>query len=163
MFIAISKLMAIGAGKMKNDSSKFKITRNLPSKFLVSKLYIFYAIGYLFFVAWPAYAAGLVTCTRPGDCTPCLFLQMISNIIRFFVVDITAPLAGLLFLIGGIMMVSAGGNQSRYEKGKEIFKYAVLGVFIILASWAIVNTLITTFGVRIDGFVPSNWWKVKCL
>ncbi|MBU4143063.1 pilin [Patescibacteria group bacterium] len=112
--------------------------------------------------ALPAVAAdGLVPCSGP-NCTVCSFLQLISNVIMFIVRDITAPLAGLLFLIGGIMMVSAGGSEARLKKGKEIFKNTAIGVLIILASWAIVNTLITTFGSNVAGFVPGNWWQVNC-
>ena len=110
----------------------------------------------------PVFAAdGLVPCSGP-NCTVCSFLQLISNVIMFIVRDITAPLAGLLFLIGGIMMVSAGGSEARLKKGKEIFKNTAIGVLIILASWAIVNTLITTFGSNVAGFVPGNWWQVNC-
>ncbi len=119
------------------------------------------AIGYWLLAGWPVYAA-LVPACRGASCTPCDFMQLISNISFFIVRDITAPLAGLLFLVGGIMMVSAGGSEERFKKGKEIFKNTVFGVLIVLASWAIVNTLITTLGSSVAGFVPGTWWQVNC-
>lgn len=120
--------------------------------------------GFLFLAFGSAEAAsGLVPNCQGSSCTPCHFLQLISNVLVFVVKSIVAPLAGLLFLVGGIMMVSAGGSEERFKKGKEMFKNVAIGVIIILASWAIVNTLITTLGVYIQGFVPSSWWTVKCL
>ena len=113
-------------------------------------------------VALPVWAAdGLVPCSGP-DCDLCKFLQLISGLIFFLVKNIMPPLAGLLFLIGGIMMVIAGGSEERLKKGKDILKSTAIGVLIVLASWAIVNTLITTLGAKVAGFVPSNWWTVKC-
>ncbi len=127
-----------------------------------------FVIGYLLLAILPVFAAdGLVPCSGPvagrlPACDMCKFLQLISNITLFIVRNITAPLAGLLFLIGGIMMVSAGGSEARLKKGKDIFRDTAIGVLIVLASWAIVNTLITTIGASTSGFVPSNWWSVRC-
>ncbi|HRY52880.1 MAG TPA: pilin [Candidatus Portnoybacteria bacterium] len=135
------------------------MNKNIFKKILVPCL----VIGFAFFVIWPVEAAGLLPNCRAASCTPCHFLQLISNVLLFVVKNIVAPLAGLLFLIGGIMMVSAGGSEERFKKGKEMFKNVAIGVLIILASWAIVNTLITTFGTSVDGFVPGNWWRVNCL
>lgn len=120
--------------------------------------------------AWPVAAeTGIVTCAGPvaigglPACSLCTFLQMINRIVVFLVRDVTAPLAGLLFLVGGIMMVASGGSEDRFKKGKEMFKNTAIGVLIVLASWAIVNTLITTFGANVAGFVPGDWWNVTCL
>ena len=120
-----------------------------------------FAFCYSLFAALPVYAALVPDC-RGASCAPCNLLQLISNISFFIVRDVTAPLAGLLFLIGGIMMVSAGGSEERFKKGKEMFKNTAIGVLIILASWAVVNTLITTLGSSVEGFVPGTWWQVNC-
>ena len=127
------------------------------------------AIGYWLLAALPVSAAGLVTCNGPvaGNglpaCNVCSLLQMISNIVKFIVLDITMPLAGLLFLIGGIMMVAAGGSEERFKKGKKVFTSTVFGILIVLGSWVIINTLITTFGPNVSGFVSGgSWWNVKC-
>lgn len=134
-------------------------------KWSIMKIYLkttlLFVFGCFILVALPASAAGLVPCAGP-DCNMCKFLQLISDVTRFIVIDIMAPLAGLMFLVSGIMMVSAGGNESRFKKGKEILKETAIGVLIILASWVIVNTLITALAVNVDGFVPGNWWTVNC-
>ena len=73
--------------------------------------------------------------------------------------SIVAPLAGLMFLVGGIMIVSDGGSGNRMKKGKEIIKNTLIGAVIALSAWAIVNTLIMAFG---SGQISSNWWSVQC-
>ncbi len=108
-----------------------------------------------------ASAASLVPDCAGSTCTVCHLLQLISNIVLFLVRDVMPPLAGLLFLIGGIMMIAAGGSEERYKKGKQIVINTAIGAVIVLASWLIVNSLITTIGTaaNIPGFEVEDWWK----
>lgn len=111
---------------------------------------------------FPASAAGdIIPCTGTGStaCTPCHIFQLIGNIIRFILTSIVAPLAGLLFLIGGIMMAAAGGSEERYKKGRKILLDTLIGVVIALAAWAIVNTVIVTIGNPSGNINPADWWK----
>lgn len=123
---------------------------------------LLFAIPCFLFAAWPVFAAGLVPCSG-YKCTPCHFLVLVSNIINFMMRDITFPLAGLLFLIGGIMMVAAGASEDNYKKGKTIIVNTLIGVVIVLSAWAIVNTLIVTVGSSAAGIKVENWWTVSCL
>lgn len=128
----------------------------------MKKIYInFFAltiISFCLLATWPAQAAGLVPCNGP-DCKLCHLLVLIVNITNFLMKNIAAPLAGLMFLVGGIMMVAAGGSESRFSKGKEIFLNTLIGVIIVLSAWAIVNTLIMIFG---SSQLAGNWWNVQC-
>lgn len=119
------------------------------------------AILWLVLVFIPINAmAGLVPDCAGSTCTLCHVLQLISNIAFFLVKDVMPPLAGLLFLIGGIMMIAAAGSEERYKKGRQILIDAAIGVVIVLASWIVINTLITTLGTRaVDGFQPQSWWQ----
>lgn len=113
--------------------------------------------------AWAssASAAGVVPC-RGATCTPCQFLVLVSNVINFMIRDLAFPLAGLLFLIGGIWMVAAGASEENYKKGKTIVVNTLIGLVIVLAAWAIVNTLIITVGSSTAGIQVESWWKVSC-
>lgn len=106
-------------------------------------------------------AAGFVPC-RGESCTPCYLLVMVSDIINFMIRDLAFPLAGLLFLIGGIMMVMSSASENNYKKGKTIIVNTLIGVVIVLAAWAIVNTLIVTIGSNVAGVRVERWWKVNC-
>lgn len=122
---------------------------------------LLFTVSCFLFAALPASAAGLVPCSG-YKCTPCQFLVLVSNIINFMMKDITFPLAGLLFLIGGLMMVASGASEDNYKKGKTIIVNTLIGVVIVLSAWAIVNTLIITVGSSAAGVRVENWWKVSC-
>lgn len=126
------------------------------------KFYFKLAVALLFlFFAKASWAAGLVPCGNPGEspCTVCHLLKLLSNIALFIVRTAMPPLAGLLFLIGGIMMIASAGSEERYKKGKAIIINTAIGVVIVLGSWVIVNTIIVTLGQNIAGFQVENWWQ----
>jgi len=126
----------------------------------------FQTIAFLFLLfSFPASGvAALVPICAGAGCTICHLLQLISNIANFLVYNVMPPLAGLLFLIGGIMMVAAAGSEERYKKGRKIVIDTAIGAVIVLVSWLIVNALITTIGsaANIPGFSVQNWWHPTC-
>lgn len=122
--------------------------------FFVSALFL----PFLFF-ANVSFAQLVPNCSGP-TCTPCHILLLISNIVRFCVLNLMPPLAGLLFLIGGIIMIMAAGSEERYKKGRRIFVDTIVGVVIVLIAWVIVNAIITTIGTSaVSGFSAQQWWQ----
>ncbi|MEK7162510.1 MAG: pilin [Patescibacteria group bacterium] len=107
---------------------------------------------------------GLVPCSGP-DCNFCSLMQLIVNLVNFGIYNIFFPLAGLLILWGGIMMITAGGKEENYKKGKEILKNTVIAFIIVVGAWFIVNALITTLAkgaVNVGSFNPTNWFQINC-
>ncbi|MCK9186336.1 hypothetical protein M0P48_02770 [Candidatus Gracilibacteria bacterium] len=51
-------------------------------------------------------------------------------------------LAVLMVIYGGILYVTAAGNEENAKKAKTIIMYAAIGIIIILLSYAIVNTIL---------------------
>lgn len=115
------------------------------------------------FSAKISWAAGLVPCSGP-NCQICHILVLISNIALFLVKNVMPSLAGLLFLVGGIMMIAAAGSEERYKKGRQVVINTAIGAAIVLVSWLIVNSLITTIGqaANVPGFNVENWWRPNC-
>lgn len=118
----------------------------------------------LLFFTQASVLAALVPCTgslgTPTPCTVCHLLQMIANIVFFLVKNVMPPLAGLLFLVGGIMMIASAGSEERYKKGRQILVNVALGAAIVLCSWVIINAIITTIGTSsVNGFSPGSWWS----
>ena len=103
-----------------------------------------------------AQAAGLVPCNGP-DCTVCHVFKLVVNITEFLFKQVALPLAGLMFLVGGIIMMLSAGSEARYKKGKDILINTLIGLVIVLAAFAIVNTLIMFFA---DGTIANGWWRV---
>ncbi|MFA5020743.1 MAG: pilin [Patescibacteria group bacterium] len=71
-------------------------------------------------------------------------LPVLANRFIQTALGISGVLALLAFIYGGILYMLAGVNPKNVEKGKELMKYAVIGLFIIFASYAIVNFLLST-------------------
>lgn len=100
-----------------------------------------------FNLAPSALAQGLI---GPGDQPEAIANQTGGQgDIREFVKDILNFILGFLGFIavvyiiyGGFLYVTSGGNEENTGKAKKIILYAVVGIIIILASFAIVNTVI---------------------
>lgn len=48
----------------------------------------------------------------------------------------------LVFVIGGLMWLTSGGNEQRVDKGTKTMLYATIGVFVIFSAYAILSALI---------------------
>lgn len=57
---------------------------------------------------------------------------------------VVGSLALAMFLYGGFLWLTAGGNPDRIKKGKEIFIWSVLGLALIFGSYIAVNFVIVT-------------------
>ena len=64
---------------------------------------------------------GLVPCGGPGQnpCSICDFGILIINITNFFIYKIAIPLAGLMILIGGLMIMLGAASEQRVTAGKK--------------------------------------------
>jgi hypothetical protein len=62
---------------------------------------------------------------------------VIGSIIKL-VLAITGSLAFASFTYGGVMLVTAQGDDSKFKKGKDILYMSVLALIIIAVSYAIV-------------------------
>lgn len=76
---------------------------------------------------------GLPNPIRCADAT-CL----VSQVIRYILGTI-AVIATLMFIWGGVMMLTSGGNAEQVKKAKETLVWATIGIVIILISWAVIR------------------------
>lgn len=58
------------------------------------------------------------------------------------VIGILGSGALLVFVYGGLMWLISGGEEDKIKKGTDAMKWAVIGIFIIFSSYAILNLLI---------------------
>lgn len=66
---------------------------------------------------------------------------IIGNIIRA-ALGIVGSLALIIFIYGGVMMITSAGNEEKVRKGKDMLVWASLGLAVIFASFAIVTFII---------------------
>jgi hypothetical protein len=104
------------------------------------------------------FAAGLIPCDGP-DCNACHFAELGQNIIRWLI-GIFAVLAGIVFVIAGLKLASAGGNTGRVSEAKGMMTNVVVGLIIMLAAWILINTVML---MVVDVGVVGPWDKIQCV
>lgn len=70
------------------------------------------------------------------------FRPLLLQFLNFFL-GFLGLLAVLLVIYGGFLYMTAAGDDGKTETGKKVILYAVVGIIIILISFALVNTLLS--------------------
>ena len=102
----------------------------------------------------PAFAQLISSTDQPGRLADATGGQgslrsLILTFLNFFL-GFLGLIAVIMVIYGGILYVTAAGEQEKVDKGKKIIMYAVVGIVIILLSFAIVNTLLGGLGAGSD-------------
>lgn len=71
------------------------------------------------------------------------------------------PVAVLLFVWAGFLILMGGANPGLVSKGKEIFSNTFFGIIIMLSAWMITNTIIQSVGSKYNN--AQNWWEFVCV
>src|SRR5690606_10141431 len=89
--------------------------------------------------------AAIVNCggtsNHQNDCT---IRDLINTVVAITNLLLSwAWLVSMLFIIwGGWQMVNSGGNQEQIAAGKTIFSQAIIGFFIIMISFVLINVVV---------------------
>ncbi len=92
----------------------------------------------------PSLVAQEGECADKGDCNPC---DLVAVVVRF-ANNLTLGAGGFdmfMFAFGGIVMLTAYGNEARITAGKNVIITTVVGIFIIFSAWTIINVFIGAF------------------
>ncbi|MBL4694559.1 PKD domain-containing protein [Candidatus Gracilibacteria bacterium] len=76
--------------------------------------------------------------------------EFILTIVNF-ALSFLGLLAVIIIIYGGVLYVTSGGEEEQTGKGKKAIQYAVIGLLIVLGSFAFVNTVIQSAGDGQDG------------
>lgn len=66
---------------------------------------------------------------------PILFIAVIIQAL----LGIVGAAALLMFIWGGLRMIFSGGNEDHIKKGKSVLLWAVIGMAVILSSYAVLQ------------------------
>lgn len=121
------------------------IKKDTIKKALVSAIIMTVALSIFSFA--PTSMAQLIS---PGD-QPSLIasqtggegdIREFAKKILNFILGFLGFIAVVYIIYGGFLYVTSAGNEENTGKGKKIIMYALIGIIIILASFAIVNTVL---------------------
>ena len=82
----------------------------------------------------------LVNPLAPCDNFPCLATKIVG-----FLLEIAVPLTAIMVLVGGFMMITAGGDPEKFSKGKKTLLYAAIGFVVVLFANGIVQVIRSVF------------------
>lgn len=63
-----------------------------------------------------------------------------------FLLSIVGTIALIMLIVGAIMYLTAAGSEDQIDKGKKLFKYALIGITVALASLVVVKQIAVFFG-----------------
>lgn len=139
----------------------------------MKKLFPLFALAFvaLALVPFSANAGGLIPCggvnpdgTNQSDCGLCHVFVLGGNIINFFLYPnnlnnnfaIVPIVATILIVVGGFLLITAGGDPNRLEKAKSVLTAVVVGLIIIYAADLLLKTMFTAIGV-LPTFELKSW------
>lgn len=85
--------------------------------------------------------------------------QVIINVIKW-ALGLLSLVAVVYMMYGGYLWLTAGGNESRVEKAKQVILQAAIGIVIILLAWAIVFFVVKTTANLTNG--EGNGHTTNC-
>lgn len=87
---------------------------------------------------------GIVRCGGPDQppCSVCELFHTANRIVNFSLFNLLVPLATIMLIVGGIMMITSGGSSTQLLRAKNLLQNVLIGIFLAFAAWAIVNTIL---------------------
>jgi hypothetical protein len=72
--------------------------------------------------------------------------KMINKVINYVLYVLFIPIAAILFAYAGFMLITSGGEVGKKKKALSVFWNVGLGLVIAVASWLIINTILSIVG-----------------
>lgn len=95
--------------------------------------------------------------SRP--CTRCDAFRLTKNVIDLTLIGVVPPVAAVLFIAGGLVIVLAGARPEWVTTGRKIFWNTFIGLIVIFSAWIAVNTFIQSFG---PDQARDSWFRFTC-
>ncbi len=79
---------------------------------------------------------------------------LITQIINGVLVPLVFAIAFIVFIWGVFTyFILSGGNAEKREEGQKLMLYGIVGFFVMVAVWGLVNILLGTF--QLNNNIPS--------
>ncbi len=108
----------------------------------------------LFFLLFPIIvfgneSSGLIPCSGI-DCELCDLFTLLANLISFLLITIVPPVAALLFVFGGVKMLTAGGDAGKVNDAKKLMVSVVIGLVIVYSAHLLISALLSVLGANVS-------------
>ena len=87
-------------------------------------------------------------------------LQQISHLVSLLV-PLLITLAVVYFIWGVIKYIAAGGDEEKRKEARSMMIYGIIGLFVIVAMWGLVEVLRSTFGINAEQTYTTPWTPIK--
>ncbi|MCK4891257.1 MAG: hypothetical protein KAS78_01180 [Candidatus Pacebacteria bacterium] len=74
------------------------------------------------------------------------FATLVANFLKW-ILSVAGALTLLMLVTGGVLYITSSGNEQKVEIAKKIVTWTILGLILILASYAIIVVLDTILTV----------------
>ena len=74
------------------------------------------------------------------------------------IIPIIAP---IFIVIGGIYLLIARGDPTRFTQGKNVLTAAIIGLIIVYTGWVVLMTILNSLGVA-PWTGLGSWWQIEC-
>jgi Type IV secretion system pilin len=83
----------------------------------------------------------------PGTVQAYAFVEKFNDIILYPVIILLTGIAFLVFLYGCLIYITHAENSSAREEGRSHIIYSLIGMFVMLVAYAILQIAANTFGL----------------
>ena len=63
------------------------------------------------------------------------------------VIPLLIAVAVVLFLYGVVKFITSGGDEEKRKEARNFMLYGIIGLFVMVSVWGLVNILTGTFGL----------------
>ncbi len=131
----------------------------------MKKIFFSSLVATLIFIPSTASAALVPACATTGNGGICCAMLMLSNITKL-ILGIVGAGSLLFFMYGGFSWITSMGSPEKVQKGKTIMLNTIIGIFIVLIAWTVVNFTIYTLTDTAEGnnvlTGPNQKWYQIC-
>ena len=92
----------------------------------------------------------------PGLAMAKTLVDLISDIkgIINTIIPLLISIAVLTLIWGIVKFITSAGNEDKRKEGRDLIIYGIIGLFVMVSIWGLVNVLVSTFGLG-GGSAPS--------
>lgn len=90
----------------------------------------------------PALSLAALTVPQPTGAATGELNLIIERVLNT-VMGVVGLLAVIVMVVGGILLATSGGDEEKSKKGKNYITYGIIGLVVIILSYAIVNYIVT--------------------